>query len=317
MNAEVDMRCVAPKLQQWLDRYNRLVADQLEKGFKPTPTNAREGLANLTFALVTDCPDVAWIQDDIIASDPYAVPVRIYDPQPDTKLPVLVYYHGGGHMAGSISVYDPICRKLALATRHIVVSVDYRRAPECAFPAAVVDACNVARDVWPVLDGRDLPYRGRLSIAGDSGGGALCATVAHKTQFDADIDIRRQVLIYPSLDYTVSMPSVEDNGVGYLLQKDKILWYFDHYFQHMEDRQAASPLHMEITNKFPQTFVVTAEFCPLRDEGRAYVRRVQSAGIDAQNLHFDDMIHAFLNMEDLAKEACETVYQAVGGFLNR
>lgn len=311
------MRRVAPKLQQWLDRFNRLMADQLEKGFKPTATNAREGLANLTFALVTDRPDVAWIQDDIVPSDSYAVPIRIYDPQPDAKLPVLVYYHGGGHMAGSITVYDPICRKLALATRHIVVSVDYRRAPECAFPAAVVDACNVAKDVWPVLDGRGLPYRRRLSIAGDSGGGALCATVAHKTQFDDGIDIGHQVLIYPSLDYTLSMPSVEDNGVGYLLQKDKILWYFDHYFQHMEDRRAASALHMEITNTLPQTFVVTAEFCPLRDEGRAYVQRIQSAGIYAQNLHFDDMIHAFLNMEDLAKEACATVYQAIGTFLNR
>lgn len=311
------MRRVAPKLQQWLDRYNQLVADQLKTGFKPTPTNAREGLANLTFALVTDCPDVAWIQDDIVPSAPYAVPVRIYHPQPDAELPVLIYYHGGGHMAGSITVYDPICRKLALATRHIVVSVDYRRAPECAFPAAVVDACNVAKDVWPVLDGRGLPYRSRLSIAGDSGGGALCATVAHKTQFDDDVDILHQVLIYPSLDYTLSMPSVEQNGVGYLLQKDKILWYFDNYFQHLEDRRAASPLHMEFTRKLPQTFVVTAEFCPLRDEGRAYVQRIQTAGIYAQNLHFDDMIHAFLNMEDLAKEACGTVYQAIGDFLNR
>jgi acetyl esterase/lipase len=197
------------------------------------------------------------------------------------------------------------------------VSADYRRAPECAFPAAVVDACNVAKDVWSVLDGRGLPYRSRLSIAGDSAGGALCATVAHKTQFDDDIDIGHQVLIYPSLDYTLSMPSVEDDGVGYLLEKDKILWYFDHYFQHMENRRAASPLYMEFTKKLPKTLVVTAEFCPLRDEGRSYVQRIQSAGIYAQNLHFDHMIHAFLNMEDLAKEVCKTVYQAIGDFLSR
>jgi acetyl esterase/lipase len=311
------MRHVAPKLQLWLDGFNQLMADQLKKGFKPTPTNAREGLANLTYALVTDRPDVAWIQDDMVPSSPFAVPVRIYDPAPDKRLPVLVFYHGGGHMAGSVTVYDPICRKLALATQHIIVSTDYRLAPECGYPAAVIDACNVAQQVWSVLDSRGLPYKNQLSIAGDSGGGALCATVAHKTQHDVGIDIRRQALIYPSLDYTLSWASVEQNATGYLLQKDKILWYFDHYFQSSENRKAASPLHMELSDTFPETLVITAEFCPLRDEGQAYVQRIQSAGIYAQNLHFDDMIHAFLNMEDLAKGTCETVYQAIGDFLNR
>ena len=311
------MRHVTPELQQWLDNFNRLMAKKLKQGFKPTPTNAREGLANLTYALVTDRPEVAWVQDDMMPSTPYAVPVRIYNPGPDKPLPVLIYFHGGGHMAGSVTVYDPICRKLALATGHIVVAPDYRLAPECGYPAAVIDARNAVKQVWSVLDGRGLPYHKQLSIAGDSGGGALCATTAHETQHDPKIDIWRQVLIYPSLDYTLSEPSVEQNATGYLLQKDKILWYFDNYFQRAENRKTASPLYMDFGADFPETFVITAEFCPLRDEGSAYVQRIQSAGVYAQHLHFEDMIHAFLNMEDLAKAACRSAYQAIGDFLNR
>lgn len=307
---------VSPKLQEWLDNYNRLLKELLEKGFKATPTNAREGLAKLTQGLVTEWPEIPWVQDDLVHVPHYSVPVRIYHPAPDTRLPVLAYYHGGGHMAGSVPVYDPICRKLALATQHIVVSADYRLAPECPYPAGVRDACGVAKHVWATLDSRGLNYQNRLSIAGDSGGGALCATVAHICQHDAGVDIRRQALIYPSLDYTMASASMEENATGYLLEKEKIKWYFDNYFQNAENRKAASPLHMEFTPQLPQTLVITAEFCPLRDEGFAYLEKVKSTGVHAEHLHFDDLIHAFMNLENLVKEECESVYHRVGQFLN-
>ena len=120
------MREVSPKLQPWLENFNIMLTGLLADGFKPTPINAREGLANLTKGMVSDIPDIAWCQDDFIRGNEYDVPVRIYHPKPSTALPVLVYLHGGGHMAGSVTVYDPICRKMAMATQHIVVSVDYR-----------------------------------------------------------------------------------------------------------------------------------------------------------------------------------------------
>ena len=128
------MRQVSSKLQGWLYNYNRFVEELLETGFKQTPTNTREGLANLTLLLVTDRPEISWVQDDLVNAPDYAIPVRIYHPTPESCLPVLIYYHGGGHMAGSVTVYDPICRKIAQATEHIVVSVDYRLAPECHLP---------------------------------------------------------------------------------------------------------------------------------------------------------------------------------------
>jgi len=312
------MQQVSPSLSQWLAHFNRMMKDMLKAGFKPSPINAREGLAGLTFGLVTDRPQVSWVQDELVMATPYNVPVRIYHPNYNHSLPVLIFFHGGGHMAGSVSVYDAICRKLALASHHIVVCAEYRLAPECPYPAAVVDACNVVKNVRAALDSRGLLYDpGRVSLAGDSGGGALCATVAHRAQHDADLTIRCQVLIYPSLDYTLQWPSVEENAVGYLLEKDKILWYFDNYFQGAENRKAASPLHMAFTENLPETLVLTAGFCPLRDEGMAYVEKVKSTGVHAEHVHYNDMIHAFLNMENLVKETCISAYREIGDFLSR
>jgi len=309
------MRGVSPKLEVWLEEYNGTLNDLLAKGFKPTVENTRKGLADLTRSLVTDCPPIAWVEDDWIHAPHGAVPVRIYHPAPDTRLPVLINYHGGGHMAGSVEVYDPICRKLARAVHRIVVSVEYRLAPEHPYPAGVQDAYAVAEHVWEALDRKKLNYQQRLAIAGDSGGGALCATVAHMSQGDQAVKLNNQVLIYPSLDYTLAWPSMDINGVGYLLEKTKVQWYFDHYFQHGEDRRKASPLYMTATPELPRTLVVTAEFCPLRDEGAAYVKRLGEMGVQVEQLHFSDMIHAFLNMEHVTQEACDTVYQAISGFL--
>ena len=307
---------LSPKLAEWLASHHEMMEMLLAEGFKPTPESARKGLADLTRTLVTDTPVVALVEDDAIIAGHGRIPVRIYHPAPETALPVLVYYHGGGHMAGSVDVYDPICRKIALATHHIVVSVDYRLAPEDPYPAGVEDACATVRHVWRVLDGNRLKYHRRLSIAGDSGGGALCATVAHKTQLLSEIEIGHQVLIYPSLDYTLSYPSVKANGSGYLLEKEKIEWYFDHYFQNDEDRYQASPLHMEVGRRMPNTLILTAEFCPLRDEGVAYENRLLKNGVNAQRLHFDTMIHAFMNMEQVVPEACRTAYETIALFLN-
>jgi len=311
----------AVKLQEWLHRFYIGVEVLKKRGYEPTPANTREGLFNLTRSLVLDRPAIALVTDAVINGFSYAVPVRIYHPDPDLSLPALIYYHGGGHMAGSISIYDPICRKMALATKHIVVSVEYRLAPEFPYPAGVKDAFHVAKNIWSTLDAQHLNYIRSLSIAGDSAGGALCATVSHMAQYDEEIKIAKQVLIYPSLDYTISLPSVNENGSGYFLEKEKIKCYFDHYFQDGESssskRKSASPIFMKITPRMPDTLVITAQFCPLRDEGMAYAERLRKRGIYTEHLHFDNMIHAFLNMESLVPDACSLVYGTTGKFLNQ
>ena len=198
------MRRLSPKIEGWLETYNRTLKELLESGFQLTPTNARKGLADLTSSLVTDLPKISWIRDDQVDAPPHSIPIRIYHPQPKSELPVLVYVHGGGHVAGSVSVYDPICRKMAKAADHIVVSVDYRLAPEHPYPGGIEDVYAVLEHVWPTLDRHNLKYQKRLSIAGDSAGGALCATVAHNAQHQPGVEIRHQVLIYTGRLFTFS-----------------------------------------------------------------------------------------------------------------
>ena len=309
------MRQVSEKLQPWLENFNKQVAILVANGFKATATNAREGLANLTKGFVTSTPDIAWVADDLVLNTEYNVPVRIYHPAPDTALPVIIYFHGGGHMAGSVTVYDPICRKLANATNHIVVSVDYRLAPECRYPAGVNDAYAVAEGIWATLDARQIKFKDTLNLVGDSGGGALVASVCAKAQFDPQVTIAKQVMIYPSLDYTMQSESMEQNALGYLLQKGKIAWYFDNYFSDSDDRVKASPLHGEFSAGLPESLIFTAEFCPLRDESLSYLEKLATVGVKTKHIHFDDMIHTFMNMEDLVPEECDSVYQSIAEFL--
>ncbi|WP_321501995.1 alpha/beta hydrolase [Breoghania sp.] len=310
------MREVSPKLKGYLEELNATVAKLVAAGFKPNATNAREGLANLTATYVTKIPEVALIQDDIVPAEGYQVPVRIYNPAPEEELPVLIYYHGGGGMAGSVTVYDPICRKIALATRHIVIAPEYRLAPECPYPAGVNDAYATLKGAFGVLAARGMKFKRELSIAGDSGGGALCGSVSGLAQFDASVKIKKQFLIYPSVDYTMDTKSMEENAVGYLLQAGKVAWYFDNYFKNGECRKAASPLYGDFTRKLPETFVVTAEFCPLRDEGKAYCEKLIAANVAAHHVNMESMIHTFMNLEDLVPEECAFVYDKMNEFLN-
>jgi acetyl esterase/lipase len=157
----------------------------------------------------------------------------------------------------------------------------------------------------------------RLALIGDSGGGALCASVSHLAQFEPGVDIEAQALIYPSVDYSLSQPSVQENAEGYLLERDRILWMFDSYLQGQENRRSVSALFMDITEQLPRTLVITAEFDPLRDEGAAYVRRLRDHGINAELKPMPGMIHAFLNLEDLVPEQCRETYAAIGEFLGR
>ena len=161
----------------------------------------------------------------------------------------------------------------------------------------------------------DVAFTSELIIAGDSAGGSICTVLAMQNQIEKKVNINKQILIYPCVDYTMTMPSIIDNGKGYLLESEKIAWYFDHYFQQGENRKHYSPLHGLITAELPQTLIFTAEFDPLRDEALAYIEALEQAGVEVSHHHFDDMIHAFINIEDLVPEACRLLYQKAGQFI--
>ncbi|MCU5782559.1 alpha/beta hydrolase domain-containing protein [Alcanivorax balearicus MACL04] len=306
-----------PGLLPWLTRLNHLIEEQRRKGIEATPAMVRDSLAGMTETLVTRIPDIAGVRDLVVDADGHAITVRAYDPAPGQRKPVCLFFHGGGHMAGSVQVYDPICRKLAEASGHLLLSVEYRLTPEHPYPAGLEDCLAVTRGLYPLLSREGYPVQRSLTLAGDSGGGALAATLSVLLQDDKEHRPQRQVLIYPSLDYTLDQPSLQENSHGYLLETPRIEWYVDHYFQHGEDRRAHSPLYMPMGTGMPETLMITAGLCPLRDEGLRYLDRLSEAGIPHQHVHFPDMIHAYLNLEDLVPEACAETYRCIGEFLGR
>lgn len=304
-----------PRLAAWLQQLNQLIEEQKAQGIVMTPAMARDSLAGLTATFVTERPALGRVTDITVVEAGRKIPLRLYDPAPAVAKPVCLFFHGGGHMAGSVDVYDPIARRLAQHSGQLVVSVDYRLAPETPYPGGLEDCLAVARTLWQTLATHQIATQRSLTLVGDSGGGTFAATVAARLADEKDIGLNKLVLIYPSLDYTLSFPSINDNGEGYLLEKARIRWYFDHYFQHGEDRHQASPLWAPLPSTLPPTLVITAGYCPLRDEGVAYANKLLDAGMPCQLYPVPGAIHAYLNLENLVPDICLQTYQRIADFL--
>lgn len=279
--------------------------------------SSRAGLAALTKANVTTSDPMAAVINDEVDTGERRIPVRIYRPSLAGSPAVLVFIHGGGHLSGSVEVYDPVARHLATATGNTVVSVDYRRSPENPYPAGLSDAKAVVENVYSVLERQHIPYQRQLTLVGDSGGGAFSATLAESLSRHQPGLINRLVLIYPSLDYTPGWPSVKENGTGKLLDESKIRWYFQQYFQNDEDRKLASPLYFPLRKNFPATLLFSGGLDPLRDEDFAFVAKLQAEGIPVQHVHFPGMTHAYLMLEDKVPQEAQATYQAIGEFVKK
>ena len=276
---------------------------------------SRAGLAALTKANVSTSEPMAAIINTEVDTGERRIPVRIYRPALTGEPKVVVFIHGGGHLSGSVEVYDPVARHLAMATGNIVVSVDYRLAPENPYPAGLSDAKAVIENVWSLLESQHIPYTRQLTLIGDSGGGAFSTTLAAYFSREQPGFIHRLVLIYPSLDYTLNWPSVQENGIGKLLDESKIRWYFQQYFRNEEDRKQTSPLYLPLSKDFPPTLVVSGGLDPLRDENFAFVARLQAEGIPVQHVHFPGMTHAYLMLEDKVLQEAKATYLAIGDFV--
>lgn len=276
---------------------------------------SRAGLAALTKANVSTSEPMAAIINTEVDTGERRIPVRIYRPALTGEPKVVVFIHGGGHLSGSVEVYDPVARHLAMATGNIVVSVDYRLAPENPYPAGLSDAKAVIENVWSLLDSQHIPYTRQLTLIGDSGGGAFSSTLAAYFSREQPGFIHRLVLIYPSLDYTLNWPSVQENGTGKLLDESKIRWYFQQYFRNEEDRKQTSPLYLPLSQDFPPTLVFSGGLDPLRDEDFAFVARLQAEGIPVQHVHFPGMTHAYLMLEDKVPQEAKATYLAIGDFV--
>ena len=225
---------------------------------------------------------------------PYgSIPVRIYRPEGE-NLPVLIYYHGGGWVAGSVDTVENVCRALADRARHVVINVDYRLAPEYKFPAGLEDCYAALR--WASKHAREWGGDpGRLVVAGDSAGGnfaTVCCLLAHER---GGPSISHQVLIYPGVD--MSGRHLEDMGVdlgerGRLLSRFMASVYVDRPEMLLDPR--CSPWLAPDLSFMPPTLMITAEYCFLRDQDEAYAERLEAAGVPTRVIRYNGLNHAFL-----------------------
>lgn len=293
------------------------IAENMKHRKTMTPITMREGSRRTAEAQELPKVPVHDVIDTVMTDcGAYDVPVRIYIPQAGKPLSVLIYYHGGGFVIDDVIVYDPICRRIAMATNHIVISPEYRLAPENPYPAAEVDALAVAKRALPTLDGMGVAYTSDVTLCGDSAGGYLAAMTTISLQGDKTVPVTHQILIYPCLDMTSSYPSIQENcnrATGFL--PEKLVWYFSQYFQLPVDKKAVSPLYRQITAQMAPTLVMTTQFCPFRDEGKAYVEAIQGVGVPAVWHNYDTMVHSYLNFEKICyDEICDT-YERMNQFL--
>jgi len=251
-------------------------------------------------------PDVAAIEE-LEAEGPLGViPLRLYRPigAATGALPVLVYYHGGGWVIGDLDTHDTLCRELANLSGCAIVAVDYRLAPEHRFPAAVDDCSAATRWVHAHAAGLGLDAS-RLAVGGDSAGGNLAAVVAIDARDRGDLPIAFQLLIYPATDQRCTAPSHAENGQGYLLTRESMEYFGNHYIAdhaQFDDWRASPLLHPDLSN-LPPALVLTAGFDPLRDEGAAYAERLTAAGNRASYVLFPRQVHGFITMGKVIDEA--------------
>ena len=244
-------------------------------------------------------PEVSEIVDGTYPAGDGEMAYRMYRPHQDGPRPIIAYFHGGGWVLGSAESDDPFCRDLCVRTGAIVISLDYRHAPEHRFPAAADDA--IAALGWVAENAEALgAIPGQIAVCGWSAGGNL-ATVAAMAARDGDgPEICGQVLVTPVTDWAMDRPSMSDNAEGYVLTRSLMEWFWDHYAEPADRRDPkASPLRAADLSNMPPTLVVAAEFDPLRDEGVAYAEALADAGVDARSVVQRGHIHTSLTAVDV------------------
>lgn len=239
------------------------------------------------------------------------LPVRIYTPDGRGPFPVLVYLHGGGWVVGSIETVDASCRSLANLAGCIVVSADYRLAPEHKFPAAADDCYAAIR--WAALHTASFHGApGRMAVGGESAGANLAAVAALMAQERGSTPLVLQLLMYPVLDYSFDRPSHKENGEGYFLTTDMMRWFWRQYLNSDADGEShlASPLRARFMSSVAPAAIFTAEFDPLRDEGAAYAAKLREAGVPVAYKCCEGLIHGFMGMTKVVEPAKKAMGEA-------
>ncbi|WP_439133576.1 alpha/beta hydrolase [Pseudomaricurvus sp.] len=263
---------------------------------------------NLIYGLSAALPNesVSKTEDITIPSDGTEIPARIYWPEnkesgsPDNQaLPIMVYYHGGGFVVGSVDIYDPLARQLSNVTQAIVISVDYRLAPKHPYPAAMNDSYAALQ--WAAQHATELNGdANRIIVAGDSAGANLAAVIAQRSRDENGPAIHAQILYYPATDLTDKYyPSKELFIDGYGLSTAARNAFDTAYIGHLTDKTDpyVSPLYATRLSDLPPALMITAGFDPLRDDGQLYAERLKSEGTTVTLKNYPEMIHGFMSIQ--------------------
>jgi acetyl esterase len=296
-----------PQAKAFLDQ----VAASGAPGFdQMTVQQAREAIRAL-FATREPPLPLKKVEDRVVNVGGVKLPVRIYTPDANGPLPILVFFHGGGWVVGDLESHDGTCRALANGAGCIVIAVDYRLAPEHKFPAAADDCYGATK--WAALNAAS--FGGdptRIAVGGDSAGGNLAAVVAQMATDRGAPTIKYQLLIYPVTNYSYDTASYKNNGEGYLLTKGSMQWFWNHYLNNPNDGENpyASPLRGQRLSNLPPAWVLTAEFDPLCDEGAAYAKKMKDAGVAVEYTDYKGMIHGFFSLGHMFDQGKKAVAEA-------
>jgi acetyl esterase len=281
-----------------------------------TPEMARAGYQALA-ELLGDGEEVAAVDDREIPGPGGDIPIRIYTPQGEGPFGILVYYHGGGWVIGGLDTHDHLCRALCRGAGCLVVSVDYRLAPEHPFPAAVEDAWTALQWVAEHAAALGGDPR-RVAVGGDSAGGNLAAVVSLLARDAGTPELALQLLIYPATDMRMGHPSIDENAEGWVLTRDHMHWFRAHYLSAQPDPThfrlltdfRLSPLLAHSHSGLASAWIATAELDPLRDEGMAYAEALRASGVPVDATCYQGMIHVFFQLHPLLDEGRRAVAEA-------
>lgn len=255
-------------------------------------------------SLMPTPPEVALVRELLVDGSQGRLPARLYHPGPGRDLPLVVFFHGGGWVTGSVATADPGCRALALACGVAVLSVAYRLAPETPAPGPGLDCLAAYR--WALSHAPELGVdRARVLVMGDSAGGTLAAGLCLLARDRGLVPPVAQVLLYPPLvpPWCASFPSWQDNAEGFGLTAAGMTWFWEHYLAGRREPDAyAAPLLAQDLSGLPPALVVTAEHDPLCDEGEAFAGALSRAGTPSTLLSYDGAIHGFLSMARVLPE---------------
>lgn len=309
-----------------LDPQMKAILDTIAAaGGKPfnamTPAEAREGIKLLVQVFGGQPEQMAKIEDRRVPGPAGEIPVRVYTPAGAAPMGGLVYFHGGGWVIGDIESHDEVCRALAKGAGCIVVSVDYRLAPEHKFPAAPEDCFAATK--WVAQNAAALGIdANRIAVGGDSAGGNLAAVVAQMARDRGGPKIAFQLLIYPATDWSKESASQREfTQDGYILSRGDMVWFYDHYMNSPAEKTNPyfSPACAKSLAGLPPAFVITAAIDPLRDEGEAYGEALRKAGVPTTVKRYPGVCHGFVMMGaklDAGKQAiadcCAELKKAFG-----